>query len=122
MLILAPMYPVMLVYALDATEGASLPDELTRMSQFEGPWKPDWLARTIENAKRDKIAIEMKTLSSSNSGVASTRATTTETAAASEFVIHDRPNRAGTACCATSWPTSISVIWERTRTGGGRLG
>ena len=28
MLILAPMHPVMVVYALDATEGAALPDEL----------------------------------------------------------------------------------------------
>ena len=100
MLILAPMHPVMVVYALDATEGASLPDELTRMSQFEGPWKPDWLARTIENAKRDKIAIEMKTLSSSNSGVAQMRYDDRD-GRRFRIVIHDQlpePSRYGVLC------------------------
>ena len=52
MLILAPMHPVMVVYALDATAGPTLPDELTRMSRFEGAWKQDWLVRTIANAVR----------------------------------------------------------------------
>ena len=45
MLILAPMRPVMAVYALDDTEGGELPDELTRFATFEGRWDRR-LART----------------------------------------------------------------------------
>lgn len=100
MLILAPMHPVMVVYALDATDGRPLPDELTRMSRFEGPWKPDWLARTIANANRDKIAVEIKTLSSSNSGVAQIRYDD-RSGRRFRIVIHDQmdePSRYGVLC------------------------
>ena len=99
-LILAPMHPVMVVYALDATDGPALPDELARMSRFEGAWKPDWLARTVENAKRDKIAVEMKTLSSSNSGVAQLRYDDRD-GRRFRIVIHDQldePSRYGVLC------------------------
>ena len=100
MLILAPMHPVMVVYPLDATDGPPLPDELSRMSRFEGAWKTDWLSRTIENAKRDKIAVEMKPLSSSNSGVAHMRYDDRE-GRRFRIVIHDRldePSTYGVLC------------------------
>jgi hypothetical protein len=72
MLILAPMHPVMLVYDLDQTEGKEVPKELSRFARFEGDsWKPDWLHRTVENAKvRDRIRIDFKSLSSTNAGFA----------------------------------------------------
>jgi hypothetical protein len=72
MLILAPMHPVMLVYDLDQTDGKELPAELSRFARFEGDsFNPDWLHRTVENAKvRDRIRIDFKTLSSTNAGFA----------------------------------------------------
>jgi hypothetical protein len=72
MLILAPMHPVMLVYDLDQTDGKELPKELSRFAHFEGDsWNPNWLHRTVENAKvRDRIRIDFKTLSSTNAGFA----------------------------------------------------
>jgi hypothetical protein len=100
MLILAPKHPVMVVYALDMTDGPPLPDELTRMSRFEGKWNTEWMARTVENAKRDKIAIEIKTLSSSNSGVAQMRYDDRE-GRRFRIVIHgelDQPSQYGVLC------------------------
>ena len=72
MLILAPMHPVMLVYDLDQTDGKEVPKELSRFGHFEGEsWNPNWLDRTVENAKvRDRIRIDFKTLSSTNAGFA----------------------------------------------------
>ena len=68
MLILAPMHPVMLVYDLDQTDGKELPAELSRFARFEGEsFNPDWLHRTVENAKiRDRIRIDFKTPFSTN--------------------------------------------------------
>ena len=71
MLILAPMHPVMLVYALDETEGKDLPKELENVASYQGEWKPDWLERTVQNAAvRDRIRVDFKILSSTNAGFA----------------------------------------------------
>jgi len=70
MLILAPMHPVMLVYDLDETEGEKLPAELTEFAHFEGEWYSDWLFRTIENAKRHRIRVDFKQLSTTHGGFA----------------------------------------------------
>ena len=68
MLILAPMQPVMAVYALDDTEGDELPEELARFATFEGRWDATWLGRLIRNAHRHLIRVDFGTLSSSNAG------------------------------------------------------
>ncbi len=71
MLILAPMHPVMLVYALDETEGPPLPQELSTFAQFQGQWDPDWLVRTAQSAAlHDQILVKFKKLSSTNAGFA----------------------------------------------------
>lgn len=71
MLILAPMHPVLLVYELDQTEGPDLPEELSKFASFAGEWRREYLERTLENAaKRDKIRIDFKRLSSTNAGFA----------------------------------------------------
>ncbi|MDA8427650.1 MAG: hypothetical protein M0T70_00145 [Geobacteraceae bacterium] len=71
MLILAPMHPVMLVYDLDQTEGAPLPDHLSDFASFDGEWDDHWLERALENATtRDMIRVDFKTLSSTNAGFA----------------------------------------------------
>ncbi len=71
MLILAPMHPVMLVYDLDQTEGKEPPESLKNFATVKGKWKPDWLARLIENAgKHDRIRVQFKTLSSTHAGFA----------------------------------------------------
>lgn len=71
MLILAPMRPVMLVFALDQTDGLPLPKELSDFANFQGEWKSEWLHRIVENAAtRDKIRVNFKTLSSTNAGFA----------------------------------------------------
>ena len=74
MLILAPMTPVMLVYALDDTEGADLPAELRDFASCTGPWDPGWLGRLLENAaRRDRIQVQVKDLSTVLAGFATTR-------------------------------------------------
>ena len=70
MLILAPMHPVMLVYDLDQTEGPELPAELENLSNFLGEWKPEWLQRLVENARRHRIRVDFKRLSLTQSGFA----------------------------------------------------
>ena len=71
MLILAPMHPVMLVYDLDSTEGAALPQEIQHFAKFVGDWNPEWLSRTVMNAStHDLIRIDTVKLSSTNAGFA----------------------------------------------------
>ncbi len=71
MLILAPMHPVMLVYDLDSTNGAALPQELQQFAKFEGDWMPERLSQTTVNAAtRDLIQIDTVKLSSTNAGFA----------------------------------------------------
>ena len=68
MLILAPMHPVMLVYDVDQTEGAPLPEHLTEFATFEGAFEPEWLERMTKNAGSYRIRVDFKTLSSTNAG------------------------------------------------------
>ncbi len=68
MLVLAPMHPVMLVYALDQTVGKAVPEHLLAFGHFEGAWKPKWLENLIENAKRHRIGVAFKELSSTHAG------------------------------------------------------
>ena len=100
MLILAPMHPVMLVYDLDQTEGKPLPTEVTEFAQFEGPWKPEWLARLVENAQvHDRIRVDFKKLSSTNAGFATIAAG--EGGWKMRIAIHDEfdePSRFGVLC------------------------
>lgn len=73
MVILAPMHPVLLVYDLDETEGPPLPEKLRNFAFAEGEFKTEWLDKTIENAKRMRIQVQRKRLSSVNAGFATTR-------------------------------------------------
>lgn len=71
MLILAPKHPVMLVYDLDSTEGAELPQELRQFANFKGDWDPERLRRTVANAwTHDLIHVGTVKLSSTNAGFA----------------------------------------------------
>jgi hypothetical protein len=71
MLILAPMHPVMLVYDLNNTTGPNLPEEVLKFAKFEGSWDSAWLTRTRRNAAtHDSIRVEIRSLSSTNSGLA----------------------------------------------------
>lgn len=68
MLILAPMHPVMLVYALDQTAGQEVPKQLLEFAHFEGEWQPKWLTNLVENAERHRIGVAFKELSSTHGG------------------------------------------------------
>ncbi|SRR6266436_5877909 len=71
LLILAPMRPVLLVYDLDQTDGPALPKELELFSHFEGQWDPYRTQQTVDNAgKHDRIRVDFKHLSPTNSGFA----------------------------------------------------
>ena len=70
LLILAPMHPVLLVYDLDQTVGPDLPAHLDNFAQFKGEWQPRCLDRLIENARRHRIRVDCKNLSSTNAGFA----------------------------------------------------
>jgi hypothetical protein len=98
MLILAPMHPVMLVYALDETEGKDLPEELKSFATYQGEWRPNWLLRTVQNAAvRDRIRVDFKILSSTNAGFATLAHGTGEWKM--RIAIHaqlDEPSRYGT--------------------------
>lgn len=99
MLILATMHPIMLVYALDQTEGKPLPEKLQNFARFEGKFQKDWLTRVIENAARDRIKIAFKTLSSTNAGFATFSRETQSWKM--RIVVHDlldEPSRFGVLC------------------------
>jgi hypothetical protein len=68
MLILAPMHPVMLVYALDQTAGEDVPKQLLEFAHFEGEWQSKWLTNLVENAMRHRIGVAFKELSSTHAG------------------------------------------------------
>ncbi len=101
MLILAPMHPVMLVYDLDQTEGAQVPEELSKFARFEGgAWDSTWLHRTVENAAvHDRIRVDFKSLSSTNAGFATLARGTGKWKL--RIAIHaelDEPSRYGVLC------------------------
>jgi IrrE N-terminal-like domain len=99
MLILAPMHPVMLVYNLDQTEGADVPAHLLRFAQFEGQWDAVWLERLVENARRHRIRIDFKQLSSTNAGFATFAAS--QAGEKMRIAIHadlSEPSRFGVLC------------------------
>jgi len=100
MLILAPKHPVMLVYALDDTDGQSLPSELQRFARFQGPWDAAWLKRAVENAARDAIRVDFKNLSTTNAGFAEVRFGE-DAKCRVRIVVHselDEPSRYGVLC------------------------
>lgn len=68
MLILAPMHPVMAVYDLDSTDGPELPEHFVPNVKKGEKWSDVVLHRTIENARRDQILVQFKTLSSTHRG------------------------------------------------------
>jgi hypothetical protein len=73
MLILAPMRPVMLVYDLDSTEGAPLPQKLQDFMETEGVIEPEQFDNLIKNAARDLIRVDVCQLSTTHAGLATTR-------------------------------------------------
>lgn len=100
LLILAPKHPVMLVYALDDTEGRPLPAHLQQFARFQGPWDGAWMTRTLENGARDHIRIEFKTLSSTHGGFSEVRFDNQPTSRL-RIVIHaelDDTSRFGVLC------------------------
>lgn len=99
MLILAPMHPVMLVYDVDQTEGAALPEELTQFARFKGDWQPMWLERLVENARGYRILVQFKPLSSTLAGFATFSRESGEWKM--RIAIHeglDGPSRCGVLC------------------------
>ncbi len=99
MLILAPMSPVMLVFDLDQTAGAPLPEHLEEFAQFKGKFQKDLLDRLVENAARHRIKVDFKPLSSTHGGFA-TRFHA-GTAWKMRIVVHeglDPPSRFGVLC------------------------
>jgi hypothetical protein len=103
------MHPVMLVFALDETEGRDLPEELKSFAPYQGQWNPDWLQRTVQNAaERDRIRVDFKILSSTNAGFATLAHSTGEW----KMRIVSTPSwtsQADTELSAMNWPISISV-------------
>jgi hypothetical protein len=90
----------MVVYALDQTDGPPVPDEVLNLSRFGGEWEQEWMSRTLENAARDRIRIQFKTLSSTNSGFAQLRIDSADERTL-RIVIHDQldePSRYGVLC------------------------
>jgi hypothetical protein len=85
---------------LDQTEGPDLPEELSKFASFAGEWKDEYLERTLGNAaKRDKIRIDFKRLSSTNAGFATIARGDRESKM--RIAIHeelDAPSRYGVVC------------------------
>jgi len=70
MVILAPMHPVMFVYGLDQTKGDPVPEELLKFATLEGDYESEWMVRMVENARRRRIKVDFKVLSSTSAGYA----------------------------------------------------
>ena len=100
MLILAPMHPVMLVYDLDQTDGAPLPEELRNFASFEGEFDAKALERVVGNAAtRDRTRIDFKRLSSTNAGIATIAGGSD--GSKMRIAVHDQldwPSRYGVVC------------------------
>jgi hypothetical protein len=73
MLILAPMHPVLLVYDIDDTEGAELPEEIRNFARAEGNWDSGQMDMVVFNAERDRIQVQFKELGSQHGGYVTTR-------------------------------------------------
>lgn len=98
MLILAPMHPVMLVYDLDQTEG-ELPFQIKNFAHFDGQWNPEWMSHLLENAKRHRIRVDFKTLSSTHGGFATiTRGTNDWKMRIAVHAELNEPSRFGVLC------------------------
>lgn len=99
MLILAPMRPVMLVYSLDETDGAPLPQQLEKFAQFEGGWDSKWLKNLVANAKRHRVRVEFRGLSKTHGGFAQSLGPLGQWKC--RITIHrelDQPSRFGVLC------------------------
>lgn len=99
MLILAPMHPVMLVYALDDTDGPPLPAKLADFAQFTGDFDPEWLQQLIANAAGHRIRIAFQPLSSTYAGFATQHLTSGDWKM--RIAVHeglDAPSRFGILC------------------------
>jgi hypothetical protein len=99
MLILAPMHPVMLVYALDDTDGPPLPAKLADFAQFTGDFDPEWLRQLIANAAGHRIRIDFQPLSSTYAGFATQHLTSGDWKM--RIAVHeglDAPSRFGILC------------------------
>lgn len=101
MIILAPMHPVLLVYDLDQTEGAALPEHIKNFARFqnEGDWDTKQLTRLTANAKRYKIRVAFNPLSSTHGGFATLQAPIAPWKR--RIVVHkglDKPSRFGVLC------------------------
>lgn len=99
MLILAPMHPVMLVYALDDTDGPPLPAKLADFAQFTGDFDPEWLQQLITNAAGHRIRISFQPLSSTYAGFATQHLTSGDWKM--RIAVHeglDAPSRFGILC------------------------
>lgn len=99
MLILAPKHPVMLVYALDDTDGPPLPAKLNEFAQFEGEFDPEWLKQLIANAAGHRIRVAFQPLSLTNTGFATRHRTSGDWKM--RIAVHeglDAPSRFGILC------------------------
>ncbi|MCB4823813.1 hypothetical protein [Roseicella aerolata] len=99
MLILAPMHPVMLVYALDDTDGPPLPAKLADFAQFTGDFDQEWLRQLIANAAGHRIRVAFLPLSSTHAGFATRHLTGGDWKM--RIAVHeglDAPSRFGILC------------------------
>lgn len=87
MVILAPMHPVLLVFALDDTEGPPVPKALLEFAVYRGEFQPKWLEQLMKNAAGHGIHTRFKTLSSTHAG--SARNHGREPAHKMDVTIHD---------------------------------
>ncbi|HWD18676.1 MAG TPA: hypothetical protein VHB20_05310 [Verrucomicrobiae bacterium] len=73
MIILAPRTPVLLVYDIEDTSGPPLPHKFEVFSQAKGRFDPAILDRTLQNAAREKIVVERKSMGKLQGGFATAR-------------------------------------------------
>lgn len=99
MLILAPMHPLLTVYPLDDTEGRPVPEELRKFGRFAGPWQSKRLDNLVENARRHKVRVDFRPLSSTYAGFAQALGASGEWKL--RIAVHDgldEPSRFGVLC------------------------
>ncbi|MGD0234555.1 MAG: hypothetical protein ABSC55_08440 [Syntrophorhabdales bacterium] len=73
MVILAPMTPVLLVYDIEETEGAPLPEKFQGFTRTEGRFDQELLDMTLRNCERDLILVQRKEMGQLHGGFATTR-------------------------------------------------
>lgn len=115
LVILAPRTPVLMVYDIADTDGPPLPDKMEAFTQTTGPFNPIILDRTLKTRSATASSSNARTWGRC-AGASPRRGRRRRPGKCASACVRNWSRPRPTRCSAMNWPTSIWVIWARTRT------